>query len=288
MIKRFDHAVIAVRDLEGAIERYRELGFDVGVGGRHTGRGTHNAVVRFGLDYLELISIYDEVEVATQGLRGELLRSFLRQHEGGCLGYCLASSNLDEDALRFERAGLPVTGPFAMQRVRPDGNILKWRLLVVGHAAWRRTWPSLIEWEQTDECRLSWDEPGRHANGASAIARVTIAAKSLAQAQDLYVTQLGLESISKPESRSELSARRLRFRVGQVEIDLLEPTNPGPLSSSIEADGEGLFEIVLRTSSLDQAATAIGSSAQEIKTDQGPALSIRRKDALGARLTLVA
>src|SRR5687767_5894308 len=41
MITRFDHAVIAVADLDLAIEAYRALGFDVFPGGRHEHRGTH-------------------------------------------------------------------------------------------------------------------------------------------------------------------------------------------------------------------------------------------------------
>ena len=38
MITRFDHAVIAVSDLDRAIEAYRSLGFDVFSGGRHEHR----------------------------------------------------------------------------------------------------------------------------------------------------------------------------------------------------------------------------------------------------------
>src|SRR3989442_10410930 len=55
MITRFDHAVIAVRDLDQALRLYRDvLGLDARPAGRHTGLGTHNGIVRFGLDYLEL------------------------------------------------------------------------------------------------------------------------------------------------------------------------------------------------------------------------------------------
>ena len=55
MPSRFDHLVIAVRDLDAAIARYQHLGFEVTPGGKHTGRGTYNALIRFGLDYIELI-----------------------------------------------------------------------------------------------------------------------------------------------------------------------------------------------------------------------------------------
>jgi catechol 2,3-dioxygenase-like lactoylglutathione lyase family enzyme len=64
MITRFDHAVIAVRDLEAATQQYQKLGFEVRPGGKHTGRGTYNSIIRFGLDYIELISIYDRDELS--------------------------------------------------------------------------------------------------------------------------------------------------------------------------------------------------------------------------------
>jgi len=72
MITRLDHAVIAVRNLDEAIGHYRSLGFDVSPGGHHTGQATHNAIVRFGLDYLELLSIYDASEAAGLPQWGQL------------------------------------------------------------------------------------------------------------------------------------------------------------------------------------------------------------------------
>jgi len=119
--RRLDHVVIAVRDLDDAIARYRSLGFDARPGGRHTGRGTHNAIVRFGLDYLELISVYDEAEASAAG-RSELL-DFLATREGP-VAYALATDDIAAEAERIRAAGLAVIGPFAMERQRPDGSKL--------------------------------------------------------------------------------------------------------------------------------------------------------------------
>src|SRR5215469_7799971 len=166
MMTRFDHAVIGVRNLDEAIRLYQSLGFDVSPGGRHTGLGTYNAIVRFGLDYLELISIYDEHELGARGLNGVSLAGFLRQQEGGQVGYALATGNIEEDAARFERTGLEAEGPFAMQRLRPDGRQLSWRLLVPGGTSWRQPWPFLIQWDASDAERLTWERPGVHPNGA--------------------------------------------------------------------------------------------------------------------------
>src|SRR5581483_6158121 len=174
MISRFDHAVIATRDLAEAIRRYQALGFAVSQGGRHTGRGTENAIVRFGLDYLELIAIYDEAELAGRGLNGQALADFLRQQEGGLVGYALATADIAEDAARFHQTGLAAEGPFAMERLRPDGRRLSWRLLVPGSVPWRRPWPFLIQWDAPDAERLSWEAPGVHPNGAAGVAGISL------------------------------------------------------------------------------------------------------------------
>ena len=57
MITRFDHVVIGVQKLEEALESYTKLGFEVFEGGRHPSLGTRNAIIRFGLDYIELLEI---------------------------------------------------------------------------------------------------------------------------------------------------------------------------------------------------------------------------------------
>jgi|SRR5215467_5207192 len=117
MITRLDHAVIAVRNLDEAIGQYRSPGFDVSPGGHHTGQATHNTIIRFDLDYLELISIYDETKVNSR-LYEPVLLDFLRKREGSLLGYALATSTIEQEAECFRSGGLAAVGPIAMQRMR--------------------------------------------------------------------------------------------------------------------------------------------------------------------------
>src|SRR5919198_1156915 len=170
MITRLDHVVIGVRDLDQAIQTYQQLGFEVRPGGRHTGRGTHNALIRFGLDYIELLAVYDESELASTGDRGLFMIDYLRDRPGALLGFALASDNLED-----ERAYAPGP-PFAMQRARPDGHVLTWRLLMPGQHTWRRPWPFLIQWDTPDDQRLAWDVIGDHANGSRGVAGLRVAA----------------------------------------------------------------------------------------------------------------
>ena len=56
----FDHAQIAVADLEEAAQHYeKELGLTALTGGHHPGRGTANRIIPLGNCYLELIAVVD-------------------------------------------------------------------------------------------------------------------------------------------------------------------------------------------------------------------------------------
>ncbi len=282
MVTRFDHVVIGVRDLDMAQERYRQLGFDVRPGGRHTGLGTHNAIIRFGLDYIELLSIYDEAEARGSRLGGQALLDFLHEREGGLLGYALATEEIEQEAKR-----LRVAVPFAMQRLRPDGRLLTWNVLIPGGVCWRRPWPFLIQWDIPDEQRLSWEEPGTHPNGAIEWIRATVIVRNLESTVDLYQHQLGLK-LQERGKVSPLSASQATFQLGTASIDLLTPTGEG-LGQQVLADlGEGLLEVSLAVKDLKQACSFLRQSGIDFETETaGPGgVLISPHHALGARLIL--
>lgn len=289
MMSRFDHTVIAVRDLDAAIERYRALGFEVNPGGRHTGLGTYNAIIRFGLDYLELISVFDTTEAAARGSQGNVLLDFLEQREGGLVGYALATTDIEQDAERFRMTGLTAVGPFPMQRMRPDGHLLSWRLLVPEGVSWRRPWPFLIQWDVPDEQRLSWEKPGTHPNGVTGWVSIAIAVRDLERVTDLYQRQLGLP-FSRRDTVPSLAARRVTFQVGSSQIDLLMPLSNGPVQRALEEVGEGPFEVRLASRDLDQTRAYLTQHTVnfEVDTADPAALLLSPEQAIGARLVLVA
>ncbi|WP_041424810.1 VOC family protein, partial [Thermobaculum terrenum] len=91
LITRLDHVVVAVRDLQRAMEKYRERGFDVQPGGRHTGRGTENAIIRLGLEHIELISLYDRREAEEVGIGRRSLVEYLDRWDGGIVDWAVAT-----------------------------------------------------------------------------------------------------------------------------------------------------------------------------------------------------
>lgn len=226
---RFDHVVVAVRDLAASSERLRSIGFDVRPGGRHPGFGTENAIIRFGLDYIELITVRDRAEAEWGSARGRALVEFLTEHDSGFVGYALAADDLEEVARRFRRLGQDVEGPTAMRRQRPDGTLLEWELLIPGGVAWRRPWPFFIAWGLPDAERLAIETPGQHRLGVTGVGGISVAVDDVEWARALYEAVLG--------APSDVWRGGAAFRVGEVTIDLLTRDaaprmfdgTPGPL-----------------------------------------------------------
>ena len=137
---RLDHVVYAVRDLDGAAERFRrDFGLDSVVGGRHEGWGTANRIVPLGEQYVELIGVVDvaEAEATTFG------RSVLERTETGDGWYTIAVAT-DDVVMIGERLGLEVD---AGSRERPDGEVLKWRMAGLDDPR-REPWmPFFLTWD---------------------------------------------------------------------------------------------------------------------------------------------
>jgi catechol 2,3-dioxygenase-like lactoylglutathione lyase family enzyme len=287
MVTRLDHVVIGVRDLDVATQRYQQLGFEVRPGGRHLDQGTHNAIIRFGLDYIELLSIYDETEARANRLGGQGLLDFLQEREGGLLGYAVATTDIEQDTARFRETELLVGAPSPMQRLRPDGRLLSWRLLTPDGLPWRQPWPFLIQWDAPDEQRLSWEGPYTHPNGAIEWIGATLAVHDLESATDLYQHPLGLE-LKESTEVPHLAAQRATFQLGSSTIDLLTPTGEGPIQQALSDLGEGLLEVTFAVKDLDQTRLFLHQSGIDFEPEAaGPrTLLISPQHALGARLIL--
>lgn len=287
MITRFDHAVIAVRDLDEAMRTYARLGFAVSRGGRHPGHGTENAIIRFGLDYLELLTVTDEQQARAQGLNRAALADFLSERAGGLVGYALASDDIDADAARLRAFGQAVEGPFPMQRQRPDGTTLAWQLTVPGGVAWRRPWPFLIHWQTPDAERLAREQPGTQPNGTTGVMGVSVVVRDLDGAIALYRDGLGLALVSRDISDG-LAAERATFAAGGTRIELLAPRGEGAVSQALAANGEGVFSVLLTTPDLSASqrnleGVGVPTSAIAWRSDE---LLVAPEAALGARLLL--
>lgn len=142
-----DHLLWAVLDLDdGMADIERRCGVAPQVGGRHPGIGTHNALLGLGdACYLEIIALDPSQDVISglgQGLVG-LQRPKL-------LTWCAAAEDLAAVAARARDLGLSPSPITAMQRRRPDGELLSWRLLFLEGHDFGPTVPFFIDWRGSE------------------------------------------------------------------------------------------------------------------------------------------
>jgi len=83
--------------------------------------------------------------------------------------------------------------------------------------------------------------------------RMLLAVLDRAQAARTFERLLGAVA-DREETSAHLGARRTILRVGESELELCEPTGPGPVADFIDRWGEGLFAAGYATSRLEALA----------------------------------
>ncbi|HYW27169.1 MAG TPA: VOC family protein [Terriglobales bacterium] len=141
---RADHIVYGVGDLEAAMDELAErLGVRPAPGGRHVGRGTHNALLGLGDGaYLEVIAADPEQEPSPGPVAFALDRLRLPR----LVGWACRTSDLDGRVAAARGRGYDPGEVRAMSRRRPDGFLLEWRLTRGEPDPDRLAVPFLIDW----------------------------------------------------------------------------------------------------------------------------------------------
>jgi len=126
MIIGIDHVLIAVEDLEKAMDLYRRLGFQVLLGGEHPQVGTHNALVPLADgSYLELIAV-KKLELAQGFPFGKQVLGALAG-QNRLAGFVLETTDYNGDVQAIRERGLEIAKAPPGGRVRPDGQQVSWR-----------------------------------------------------------------------------------------------------------------------------------------------------------------
>lgn len=138
---QFDHLVVAVRSLpEGIAEFERFTGIRAGVGGKHPGRGTENALVSLGDGkYVEIIA---PQEGATLAPRDEGMRALDRLR---IISWAVSVGDVEETSRALRAAGFASTPPQPGSRVTPAGERLEWTTLGLADQAIAAA-PFFIKW----------------------------------------------------------------------------------------------------------------------------------------------
>lgn len=197
MLIGIDHVIIAVRDLDAAAAAVEgELGLRVAEGGRHEAHGTHNRLVWLGDAYIELMAVFDR-QLAAASPWG---RRALEVSAGGdgLLGLALASDDAVGDAARLRAMGSAIGAPVDGQRVRPDGERVRWRMAALEGGVDGLGETFLIEhdlraaeWRPTDrEARAAAVHP---LGSPARLLRVEVPLPAVRATTQLLLRQLGLQ-----------------------------------------------------------------------------------------------
>lgn len=240
-----DHVVIVVPDLDDAVAAYQGAGFTVTPGGRHDALPTANALVVFADGaYLELLAPRDTEARESLVLRASkpgwpaalrrasaIGRRFLPRLVGpsGVVDVVLRGEHLARFAGESRARGVPMSGPVAMERTRPDGERLAWSLVLPAADAL----PFLIEDVTPREARVPAGPASvTHANGARGVAGVTV------RARDVTATAMAYADLFAATPRVD-SAGRTVLALAGFEIALA----PGAPEGACGVALRGLTEV---------------------------------------------
>ena len=128
MLVGLDHVIFACADPPGAAAELEGLlGLAATGGGRHDAHGTFNRLVWLGDSYIELMGVFDRT-LAQGSWWGAHVSRLLETTPAAFAGLALASDDLAADTARLRSQGAPISDPIPGERLRPDGETVRWRV----------------------------------------------------------------------------------------------------------------------------------------------------------------
>lgn len=252
-----DHVVIVVRDLDDAARMYQDvLGFSMIPGGTFPG-GIRNTGVRFGTNYLELITV--DPSQAAANKEASDLAAFPEKREGAnWLGLNVSSARQTADFLRAR--GFDVNEPEG-STYTPEGAKEAQPALWQTVSFKKPLVPSDAIFFIQYGARPERPRP-EHPNTAVGIHSVWMAVKDLAAASKAYES-VGLAA-GRKQQMPRLGATGQEVAAGQGVILLLEPNDPkGSLASHLARFGEGIVGVSIEVRDVDAARTLLRSSTRQ-------------------------
>lgn len=191
-LKGVDHTAILVRDLAGAEEAYRRLGFKTTPIGRHNKTGTANHCVMFADDFFELFGI-----LTPTGFNKPWAAAVAERE--GLWAACFTSADINATYAGFKDAGFNPTEPKDFSRpVELPGSAQQARFTLTYLE------PEAVEGIRLFACihhtpELVWrPEYLGHQNAATAISHLTIAIDDPIAAASAYGRVTGTTPVARP------------------------------------------------------------------------------------------
>ena len=249
-----DHVLIAVHDLGGAAALFsQELGFTLTPEGVHPGRGTHNRLIVFGPEYLELIAVRDPSE----GVFRPTMGRFLDSREGLYM-FALGTDDIGAAVAQARARGINVDGPGDGAREAGGGAPgYTWSFAGVSAADTPGSETFLIQ--HNDTVGERYTQPANanlHANGALGIHHLALAVRDADDSAGRWQEAFGFAG-DPPEEIVARGIRRARLVLPNCRLDFVSPLRSGALSRFLERDGEAPYELALRVGDIEATAACL-------------------------------
>jgi hypothetical protein len=228
LLTRIDHVVIGVPDVALGTEAFTQMGFEVDRGDA----GSRDLAFAFlDPDFLQLSS------AERPGLR--LL--------------VVESDDLAADVAAMRNRGVDVGDPVEHEHHTISGRLLRWKLAMLGS---RDALPvAFAQW------LVARPAPGAHPNRATRLERAYLAVADLGAASRHYGQVLGLP-VPRVQRGTVIKADMAVFDLGPTGLTVAEPAEPGPAAEALARQGDGPFQVLYRTLSMDAAGAWIVDHGQ--------------------------
>ena len=283
-----DHVLIAVHNLGRAAAVFsQELGFTLTPEGLHPGRGTHNRLIVFGPEYLELIAVRDPSE----GVFRPSMGRFLDSREGLYM-FALGTEDIDTEVTRARARGIDVDGPGDGAREASGGAPgYTWRFAGLPAADTPGSETFLIQHNDTVEERYTQPADANvHANGALGIHYVALAVRDADESVGRWREAFGFVGGAAEEIAGR-GIRLARLVLPNCRLDFVSPLRSGALSRFLERHGEAPYELALRVGVIEATVAclrerAVPTSAGGVDED-GASIGVDSARANGVLLRFV-
>ena len=211
MISSVDHLIIAVKDLNQAINDYEKvLGVSPCWKGEHSELGTKNALFNFENTYLELLSPCDA------GPGSEYINSLLEEKGDHLAGIVLGTQNIEQTQEDLNRNGHAVEISSGEAINEKDGKIRRWKNIFLPSTLSRELFIFIIEHTEGNLPKHESQDSSKVKKLDHVVINTQDADDFISIYRDIYKIRLALDKTIEHWKR-----RMLFFRTNQTTIEAI-------------------------------------------------------------------
>jgi hypothetical protein len=245
----FDHLVIVVPNLEVAARKFEKAGFTVSPGGTHFAGISKNKLIFFENNtFIELLKIRNSIGglaikflyytnlhnlLSNSKMVGLPYRFYIKALERsvGLYDFCFLAKDLKYEENRLKKHGIKMSAIISAGRVRPNGNILKWKMStpISSHLPFLRD-------HFIADLPTSKTVNVIHQNGIVGIKSISCTVQNLSQKATDIIAFYGVDNCLKSENR-------IVVKMPKIELIYLEKHRSVGVTKTDQNDNEIDFAI---------------------------------------------